>query len=129
MSRAGLSLSRASYAGLYGPTTGDRVRLGDTNLLLRITHDFARYGDEVTFGGGKVLRDGMGQASGIREAFAVDVVITNVIVVDSTGIYKADVGIKNGRIHGIGKAENPARMPGADTRTVGGVATEGIARA
>lgn len=127
MSRTGLSLARTSYAGLYGPTTGDRLRLGDTNLLLRITHDFARYGDEVTFGGGKVLRDGMGQASGIREAFAVDVVITNVIVVDSTGIYKADVGIKNGRIHGIGKAGNPARMPGVDPRLVVGVTTEVIA--
>src|SRR3979409_736246 len=96
-----LNIPRRIYADLYGPTKGDRVRLGDTDLVIEIEHDFAHYGDEITFGGGKVIRDGMGQSStAIREAQhgALDLVITNAIILDHWGILKADVGIKNGRI-------------------------------
>src|SRR6185295_4017486 len=97
-------ISRSRYASIYGPTTGDRVRLGDTNLVASIERDFTTYGDECKFGGGKVLRDGMGQATGVADADALDAVITNVVVIDWTGVYKADVGLKHGRISGIGKA-------------------------
>src|SRR4249919_2564167 len=122
-----ISLPRRTYASIYGPTTGDRVRLGDTNLVARIERDFATYGDECKFGGGKVLRDGMGQATGVADADALDLVITNVVVIDWTGIYKADIGIKHGRIAGIGKAGNPDVMAGVTVGMVVGVTTEALA--
>ena len=120
-------ISRHAYADIYGPTTGDRVRLGDTSLVLRIEKDLTTYGDECKFGGGKVLRDGMGQASGIAQKEALDLVITNALIVDHTGIYKADVGIKNGLIAGIGKAGNPHVMAGVTPGMIVGVTTEVIA--
>ena len=98
--------SRA-YAQTYGPTTGDRVRLADTELLIEIERDFTTYGDEVNFGGGKVIRDGMGQSPISNADGAVDLVITNAVVLDWWGIVKADVGIKNGKIYKVGKAGNP----------------------
>ena len=98
--------SRA-YAQTYGPTTGDRVRLADTELLIEIERDFTTYGDEVKFGGGKVIRDGMGQSPISNADGAVDLVITNAVVLDWWGIVKADVGIKNGKIYKVGKAGNP----------------------
>ncbi len=112
---------------MYGPTSGDRVRLGDTDLIIEVEKDETIVGEECKFGGGKVLRDGMGQASGVSQKEALDVIITNALVVDYTGIYKADVGIKNGRIAGIGKAGNPHIMPGVDPNLVCGVTTEAIA--
>ncbi|GAB3850808.1 urease subunit alpha [Hymenobacter terrigena] len=122
-----LPISRRAYADMYGPTTGDRVRLGDTDLLIQVEKDYCVYGEECKFGGGKVLRDGMGQAAGIGPADALDLVITNALVVDYTGIYKADIGIKGGRIVGIGKAGNPHIMPGVTPGMVVGVTTEVIA--
>ena len=122
-----LLISRRAYADMYGPTTGDRVRLGDTGLLIEVERDYCVYGEECKFGGGKVLRDGMGQAAGIGPADALDLVITNTLVVDYTGIFKADVGIKGGRIVGIGKAGNPHIMPGVTPGMVVGVTTEVIA--
>ena len=120
-------LSRSAYAEIYGPTVGDRLRLADTALIIEVEKDFTVYGDECKFGGGKVLRDGMGQCSGMPQKDALDAVITNVIVLDYTGIFKADVGIKNGRIAGIGKAGNPHIMSGVDPDLVVGVTTEAIA--
>ncbi len=120
-------LDRRAYAEMYGPTTGDRVRLGDTDLLIQVEHDFAVYGEECKFGGGKVLRDGMGQAAGIAEADALDLLITNALIIDYTGIYKADVGIKHGRIAAIGKAGNPHIMPGVTAGMIVGVTTEVVA--
>ncbi|WP_035565665.1 urease subunit alpha [Hymenobacter sp. IS2118] len=122
-----LPISRRAYADMYGPTTGDRVRLGDTDLLIQVEKDYCVYGEECKFGGGKVLRDGMGQAAGIGPADALDLVITNALVLDYTGIYKADIGIKGGRIVGIGKAGNPHIMPGVSPGMVVGVTTEVIA--
>ena len=122
-----LPISRRAYADMYGPTTGDRVRLGDTGLLIEVERDYCVYGEECKFGGGKVLRDGMGQAAGIGQADALDLVITNALVVDYTGIFKADIGIKGGRIVGIGKAGNPHIMPGVTPGMVVGVTTEVIA--
>src|SRR5579859_6198171 len=101
-----LSIPRRTYADLYGPTTGDRVRLADTELVIEIERDFTTYGDEITFGGGKVIRDGMGQSSTVpREGTngALDLVITNAIIVDHGGIVKADIGVKDGRIVKVGK--------------------------
>ncbi len=120
-------IDRRHYAGIFGPTTGDRLRLGDTSLVLQVERDHAIYGDECKFGGGKVLRDGMGQATGVSEADALDCVITNALIVDYTGIYKADVGIKNGRIGGVGKAGNPDVMAGVTAGMIVGVTTEVIA--
>ncbi len=91
-------ISRATYADMYGPTTGDKVRLADTELFIEVEKDFTIYGEEVKFGGGKVIRDGMGQSQATRAEGAVDTVITNALIVDHTGIYKADVGLKDGRI-------------------------------
>ena len=122
-----LPISRRAYADMYGPTTGDRVRLGDTGLLIEVERDYCVYGEECKFGGGKVLRDGMGQAAGISQADALDLVITNALVVDYTGIFKADIGIKGGRIVGIGKAGNPHIMPSVTAGMVVGVTTEVIA--
>ena len=107
------SITRENYASLYGPTKGDRVRLADTELIIEIEEDRTVYGDEVTFGGGKVIRDGMGQSQRLA-ADVADVVITNVIILDHWGIIKADVGIKEGRICGIGKSGNPDIQPGVD---------------
>jgi len=120
-------ITRAAYADIFGPTTGDRVRLGDTALIARVERDFTVYGDECKFGGGKVLRDGMGQAAGVSAADALDVVITNVLIVDWTGIYKADLGIKHGRIAAIGKAGNPDVMAGVTPGMIVGVTTEVVA--
>lgn len=120
-------IKKSHYADIYGPTTGDRVRLGDMELWAEVERDMTVYGDECKFGGGKVLRDGMGQAAGVSQAKALDVVITNALIVDYTGIYKADIGIKNGRIAGIGKAGNPDVMAGVDPDLVVGVTTEAIA--
>ena len=102
-----MKIPRRTYVDLYGPTTGDRVRLGDTSLVLEIERDHARYGDEVVFGGGKVIRDGQGQSQATRASGAPDLVITNVIVLDHWGVVKADVGVRDGRICAIGKAGNP----------------------
>src|SRR5579862_6881234 len=99
-------IDRRAYAEMFGPTTGDRIRLGDTELWIEIERDYAVYGEEVKFGGGKVIRDGMGQGQR-TDAQVVDTVITNVVLLDHWGIVKADVGIKNGRIASIGKAGNP----------------------
>nr|WP_240486561.1 urease subunit alpha [Hyalangium minutum] len=112
---------------MYGPTTGDRVRLGDTGLIAEVERDFTSYGDECKFGGGKVLRDRQGQMEGIGDAEALDCVITNALIIDYTGIYKADIGIKGGRIVGIGKAGNPRIMPGVTKGMLVGVTTEVIA--
>jgi len=106
------TLSRAAYADMFGPTTGDRVRLADTSLIIEVEKDFTIYGEEVKFGGGKVIRDGMGQSQVTNKDGAVDTVITNALIVDHWGIVKADVGLKNGRISAIGKAGNPDIQPG-----------------
>jgi urease subunit alpha len=121
------TLDRRGYAELYGPTTGDRVRLGDTDLVAEVERDHAVYGDECKFGGGKVLRDRMGQYAGAEDAQALDLVITNALIVDWTGIYKADIGIKHGRIAGIGKAGNPAVMAGVTPGMIVGVTTDALA--
>ena len=118
-------IRRAEYAAMFGPTTGDRVRLADTDLVIEVERDFTTYGEEVKFGGGKVIRDGMGQAQASRAEGAVDTVITNALIVDHTGIYKADVGLKDGRIAKIGKAGNPDTQPDVDI--VIGPGTEAIA--
>jgi urease subunit alpha len=120
-------MKRAHYADMFGPTTGDKVRLGDTSLILEVEKDHTVYGDECKFGGGKVIREGMGQAAGVGAKDALDCVITNALVVDYTGIYKADIGIKNGLIAGIGKAGNPDVMAGVTKKMVVGVTTEVIA--
>ncbi len=120
-------MPRRAYAEMFGPTTGDRLRLGDTALILEVERDLTHYGDECKFGGGKVLRDGMGQATGVPQKDALDCVITNALIVDYTGIYKADVGIKNGRIAGIGKAGNPDVMADVSPNMIVGVTTEVIA--
>ncbi|MBM3478219.1 MAG: urease subunit alpha [Alphaproteobacteria bacterium] len=118
-------ISRASYAGMYGPTTGDRVRLADTELFVEVERDLTVHGEEVKFGGGKVIRDGMGQSQRGRAQGAVDTVITNALILDVTGIYKADIGLRDGLIHAIGKAGNPDIQPGVDI--VIGPGTEVIA--
>ena len=118
-------ISRRAYAETYGPTTGDRLRLADTELILEVEKDFTTYGDEVKFGGGKVIRDGMGQAQTTRAAGAVDTVITNALILDWWGIVKADIGLRDGRICAIGKAGNPDITDGVDI--VVGPGTEAIA--
>ena len=122
---AGARMSRAAYAGMFGPTVGDKVRLADTELFVEVEKDFTHYGDEVKFGGGKVIRDGMGQSQARRADGAVDTVITNALIVDWTGIIKADIGLKDGRIVGIGKAGNPDVQSGVDI--IIGPGTEAIA--
>ena len=121
------SLPRSQYAAMFGPTTGDRVRLGDTNLVIEVESDATVYGDEIKFGGGKVLRDAQGQAAGRADGEALDCVITNALILDWTGIRKADIGIRAGRIAGIGKAGNPDTMAGVTPGMVVGVTTEAIA--
>ncbi|MBN9887766.1 urease subunit alpha [Salipiger abyssi] len=132
------TISRADYAAMFGPTTGDRLRLADTDLIIEVERDLTAelvgaagggngpvYGEEVKFGGGKVIRDGMGQSQTTRADGAVDTVITNALIVDHSGIYKADVGLRDGRIHKIGKAGNPDTQPGVNI--VVGPGTEAIA--
>jgi urease subunit alpha len=116
---------RRAYAAMFGPTVGDRVRLADTELFVEVERDHTIYGEEVKFGGGKVIRDGMGQSQRAREAGAVDTVVTNALVIDHWGIVKADIGLKDGRIAAIGKAGNPDVQPGVDI--VVGPGTEVIA--
>ncbi|WP_170599938.1 urease subunit alpha [Ruegeria arenilitoris] len=118
-------IKRTDYAAMYGPTKGDKVRLADTDLIIEVERDLTTYGEEVKFGGGKVIRDGMGQSQATRAEGAVDTVITNALIVDHTGIYKADVGLKDGRIARIGKAGNPDTQPGVDI--IVGPGTEAIA--
>jgi urease subunit alpha len=120
-----MKMSRAAYAHMFGPTKGDKVRLADTELFIEIEKDFATYGEEVKFGGGKVIRDGMGQSQVTRAQGAVDTVITNAVIIDHWGIVKADIGIKDGRVHAIGKAGNPDIQPNVDI--IVGPGTEAIA--
>src|SRR6478752_8187421 len=102
-----VKIKRSVYADMFGPTTGDKVRLADTDLIIEVEKDFTTYGEEVKFGGGKVIRDGMGQSQVTNARGAADTVITNALIIDHSGIVKADVGLKDGRITGIGKAGNP----------------------
>ena len=118
-------IERRAYVDMFGPTTGDRVRLADTDLIIEVEKDFTTYGEEVKFGGGKVIRDGMGQSQITNRAGAIDTVITNALILDHWGIVKADVGIKDGKIAGIGKAGNPDIQP--DVTLVIGPGTEAIA--
>src|SRR5271155_5871017 len=118
-------IKRSVYADMFGPTTGDRVRLADTDLIIEVEKDFTVYGEEVKFGGGKVIRDGMGQSQVTNRAGAVDTVITNALILDHWGIVKADVGLKNGNIFAIGKAGNPDIQP--NVTIIVGPGTEVIA--
>ena len=118
-------ISREKYASIFGPTTGDRVRLADTELFAEVEHDYTVYGEEVKFGGGKVIRDGMGQSQVTRSDGAVDLVVTNALVIDYLGIYKADIGVRDGKIYSIGKAGNPDIQSGVNI--IIGPATEVIA--
>src|SRR5437016_12935178 len=106
-----VKIKRSVYADMFGPTTGDRVRLADTDLIIEVEKDYTTYGEEVKFGGGKVIRDGMGQSQRSRSEGAVDTVITNALILDHWGIVKADVAIKDGRIAAIGKAGNSDVQP------------------
>jgi urease subunit alpha len=118
-------MERRAYVDTFGPTIGDRVRLADTEIIIEVERDYTTYGDEVKFGGGKVIRDGMGQSPISRADGAVDLVITNALILDWWGIVKADVGIKDGKIHQIGKAGNPYTQDNVDI--IIGAATEVIA--
>ncbi|KAJ3489020.1 hypothetical protein NLJ89_g11563 [Agrocybe chaxingu] len=120
-------VGREAYVAMFGPTTGDRVRLGDTCLWIEVEHDETVYGDEAKFGGGKSLREGMGQATNRSSADTLDLVITNVLIIDWSGIYKSDIGVKNGVIAGIGKAGNPDVMANVHPALVVGSSTEVIA--
>ena len=121
-------ISGKQYSMMYGPTTGDRIRLADTNLIARVEYDMTRYGDEIKFGGGKTIRDGMGQSVKTTSADGdLDLVLTNALIVDYTGIYKADIGIKDGKIVGIGKAGNPDIMDGITPGMTVGASTEALA--
>ena len=118
-------IDRKNYSSMFGPTVGDKVRLGDTDLWVEIEKDFTVYGDELKFGGSKSIRDGMGQKSGMtNHEGALDFCLTNAIVLDYWGIVKADIGIKDGKIAGIGKAGNPDTMDGVNPRLVVGTGTE-----
>ena len=120
-------ISREKYAEMYGATAGDRIRLADTSLIIEIEKDYATYGEEAKFGGGKSIRDGMGQSCTISDDNCPDTIITSAVIVDYWGIVKADIGIKNGRICGIGKAGNPEIMDGVDKNLIIGAGTEVIA--
>lgn len=123
-----ISISGSKYAAMYGPTVGDKVRLADTSLVIEVEKDYTTYGDEAKFGGGKTLRDGMGQSVKTRSMDGdLDLVITNALIVDSTGIIKADIGIKDGKIAGIGKAGNPDTMDGVTPGMTVGASTEALA--
>src|SRR5262245_37797484 len=119
------TMNRAAYAQMFGPTVGDKVRLADTDLIIEVEKDFTVHGEEVKFGGGKVIRDGMGQSQRSRRDGAVDTVITNALILDHSGITKADIGIKDGRIAAIGKAGNPNIQ--SNTDIIIGPGTEVIA--
>lgn len=121
------TMERQSYISMFGPTTGDLVRLGATDLWIKVEKDMTKYGDECAFGGGKSLREGMGQAGGRSDKETLDTVITNALIVDWSGIFKADIGIKNGIIVGIGKAGNPDVMDGVHSDLVIGSNTDVIA--
>jgi len=121
------TMERQAYISMFGPTTGDLVRLGATDLWIKVEKDMTRYGDECSFGGGKTLREGMGQAGGVSDNESLDTVITNALIIDWTGIYKADIGIKDGIIAGIGKSGNPDVMDGVDPNLVIGNCTDVIA--
>lgn len=122
------TISGEKYAMMFGPTTGDKVRLADANLIIEVEKDYTTYGEEAKFGGGKTLRDGMGQnVKATRDEGVLDLVITNCLIVDSTGIFKADIGIKDGKIAGIGKAGNPDNMDGITPGMIVGAATEALA--
>src|SRR5260370_40251623 len=121
------TMSRAAYAQMFGPTVGDKVRLADTDLIIEVEQDLTVYEEEVKFGGGNVIRDGMGQSQRSRAEGAVDTVITNALILDHWGIVKADIGLKDGRIAAIGKAGNPDVQPRVDIRI--GPGTEVIAGA
>ncbi|KAK4964646.1 Urease [Elasticomyces elasticus] len=121
------TMERQTYVSMFGPTTGDLVRLGATDLWIKVEKDYTHYGDECSFGGGKTIRDGMGQASGRPDAECLDTVVTNALIVDYTGIYKADIGIKDGIIVGIGKAGNPDVMEGVDPNLIIGSCTDVVA--
>lgn len=120
-------MERSAYATMFGPTTGDTVRLGFTDLWIKVEKDLTSYGDECKFGGGKTLREGMGQASGVSDEISLDLVIVNALIVDWSGIYKADIGVKNGNIVGIGKAGNPDVMDGVSPNMIVGSCTDVIA--
>ena len=120
-------MSKKEYANMFGATVGDRIRLADTSLIIEIEKDYAVYGEEAKFGGGKSLRDGMGQSCSASDAECPDTIITSAVVIDYTGIYKADIGIKDGKICGIGKAGNPDIMDGVTPSLVFGASTEAIA--
>lgn len=123
-----VEISREKYQAMYGPTAGDRIRLADTDLIIQVERDYTCYGDEVKFGGGKTIRDGMGQTASHYQAEEIlDLVITNCVILDYTGIYKADVGIRDGKIAGIGKAGNPDIMDGVTPGMVIGAGTEALA--
>src|ERR1700676_1954523 len=119
------TISRSVYADMFGPTTGDRVRLADTDIIIEVEKDFCTYGEEVKFGGGKVIRDGMGQSQVTNKQGAVDTVITNALILDHWGIVKADVGLKDGKVFAVGKAGNPDIQP--NVTIVIGPGTEVIA--
>lgn len=121
------SLDRAQYKTMFGPTTGDLVRLGATDLWIKVEKDMTTYGDECKFGGGKTLREGMGQMTGCSDADSLDLVVSNALIVDYTGIYKADIGVKNGLIVGIGKAGNPDVMDGVTEGMIVGSCTDVVA--
>ena len=122
-----MKIDRRRYAALYGPTVGDRLRLGDTNLIAEVERDYTTYGEEVVFGGGKVIRDGQGQSQRTRAQGTPDLVITNAVIIDHWGIVKADVGVRDGKISAIGKAGNPDIQDGVTDGLAIGPATEIIA--
>src|SRR5262249_33102306 len=118
-------MNRAAYAQMFGPTVGDKVRLADTDVIIEVEHDYTVYGEEVKFGGGKVIRDGMGQSQRSRSEGAVDTIITNALILDHWGVVKADIALKDGRIVAIGKGGNPDIQP--NVTIVIGPGTEVIA--
>lgn len=120
-------MDRVAYCVMFGPTTGDTMRLGSTDLFIKVEKDLTLYGEECKFGGGKTLREGMGQATGVSDQFSLDLVIVNVLIVDWSGIYKADIGVKNGLIVGIGKSGNPDVMDGVSPNMIVGACTDVIA--
>ena len=122
-----VSMDRQTYCDMFGPSVGDLLRLGSTDLWVKIEKDFTTYGEECTFGGGKTLREGMGQATGVSDADCLDSVIINAVIIDWVGIFKADIGIKDGKIAGIGKAGNPSSMDGVDQNLIIGACTDVIA--
>jgi urease len=120
-------MDRSAYATMFGPTVSDRIRLGNTALWIKVEKDFTTYGDECKFGGGKTLREGMGQATGRSDKETLDLVVTNALIVDWSGIYKADIGVKDGIIVGIGKAGNPDVMEGVTENMIVGSCTDVVA--